>query len=226
MGGTVVETDTDGCINIATKPSDPAWSVLRGLSHQQIFLRRGDTPVTAGNPLQHCFLVLEGTLRIWRPLADGRRQITAFAFPGDWVGFDDAGEANVCVEAVTPVRAERYLLRSLQGAAAADAAVADALRDLLRSRIKAAQARILVLGHKNTREKLASFLLEMAERLADGGNVIPLPMSRHDIADYLGMSAETACRNFTHFVADQIIALPTANQVHILQRGSLEFIAI
>jgi CRP-like cAMP-binding protein len=226
MGDTVLEIQTAESLAIVAKPSDCNWSILRSLSHQEVEVRRGDAPVAAGSPSQYCFLVLEGALRIWRPLADGRRQITAFAFPGDWVGFDDAGEANVCVEAVTPVRAERYLLRSLQMAAAADAAVAEALRDLLRSRIKAAQERILILGHKNTREKLASFILEMANRLAGDGNMVPLPMSRHDIADYLGMSHETACRNFTHLVADQIIALPAPNQVHILQRGNLEFIAI
>ena len=173
-----------------------------------------------------CFFVIEGALRIWRTLANGRRQITAFAFAGDWVGFDDVGEDTVCIEAVTPVLAERYLLRNLQTAAAADAEVATSLQDLLKSRIKATQERILVLGHKNTREKIASFILEMADRLADGEDMVELPMSRPDIADYLGMSPETACRNFTNLVADGIIALPVSNLVHILRRSSLEYIAI
>lgn len=224
MGDTILEIQTAELLAIVAKPIHCNWSLLRSLSHQEVEVRRGDMPVAAGN--QYCFLVLEGTLRIWRPLANGRRQITAFAFPGDWVGFDDAGEVNSCVEAVTPVRAERHLLRNLQMAAAADAAVAEALRDLLRSRIRAAQRRILVLGCKNTREKLASFILEMSNRLADGGDMVPLPMSRHDIADYLGVSHETACRNFSHLVADQMIALPAPNQMHVLQRGNLEFIAV
>ncbi len=207
-------------------PDERRWPVLRSLASQHISLRRGETPTSTGTSGSQCFHVLEGTLRIWRALANGRRQITAFAFPGDWAGFDDVGEHNVRIEAVTPGRAERYHLRNIHMAVAADAAVGAELQELLRSRIKAAQERILVLGHKNTREKLASFILEMTNRLAEGGNTVELPMSRHDIADYLGMSPETTCRNFTNFVSDRIIALPAPNVVQILQRGSLEFIAI
>lgn len=188
--------------------------------------QRGEVLIGDGVPAQHCFLVLQGALRVWRPLADGRRQITSFVFPGDWVGLSEFRECNANVEAVTRVRAERYPLRLLLSAAATDRRVATALQDLLHSGLKAAQERILVLGHRNTREKLASFLLEMSDRLASGGNVIALPMSRYDIGDYLGMSSETVCRNFTQFVADGIITLPEPNQVHILRREMLEFIGL
>lgn len=206
--------------------ADVAWSALRVAKGEAISWRRGDTLMGAGAPADHCFLVLKGTLRVWRPLADGRRQIIAFAFPGDWVGLGELREYNASVEAVTPVQAERYLLRSLVAAAAKDVSVAAALRDLLRAGLEAAQERILVLGHRNTREKLASFILEMSDRLATNGGTVNLPMSRYDIGDYLGMSPETVCRNFTQLVADGIIALPEPNLVRILRRELLEFIGL
>ena len=226
MGEALLNHQARHSLSVQPIPYDCRWPVLRSLASQHISLRRGETPTSTGTSASQCFLVLEGTLRIWRALANGRRQITAFAFPGDWAGLDDVGEHNVCFEAVTPVRAERYHLRNLHMAVAANAAVGAELQELLRSRIKAAQERIFVLGHKNTREKLASFILEMTNRLAEGGNTVELAMSRQDIADYLGMSPETTCRNFTNFVADRIIALPAPNVVQILQRGSLQFLAI
>ena len=205
---------------------DISWPALRVAKKETVSARRGDTLVGAGAPAEHCFFVLEGALRVWRPLADGRRQILAFAFPGDWVGVGELREHNASVEAVAPARAERYPLRSLAAAAAADAGAAAALRDLLRAGLEAAQGRILVLGHRNTREKLAAFLLEMSDRLAAGGDAVDLPMSRHDIGDYLGMSAETVCRNFTQLAADGIIALPGPNRVRVLRRELLEFIGL
>ena len=207
-------------------PAEHGWEALQIPGGDIISAQRGEVLISAGVPAEHCLLVLEGALRVWRPLADGRRQITSFVFPGDWVGLGDLRECNASVEAVTRVRAERYPLRPLLAAAATDRRVAVALQDLLRADLTAAQERILVLGHRNTREKLASFLLEMSARLASGGNVISLPMSRYDIGDYLGMSSETVCRNFTQFVADGIISLPEPNRVHILRHEMLEFIGL
>ena len=206
--------------------SSDSWLALRAAENVTVSHPRGETVIGAGTLAKHCFFVLQGALRIWRPLADGRRQITAFVFPGEWVGLGERDECNAGVEAVTPVRAERYSLRSLLVAATLDASVMAALQDVLRADLEAAQERILVLGHRNTREKLASFILEMSDRLAAGGDSIVLPMSRYDIGDYLGMSSETVCRNFTQLVADRIIALPEPNLVRILRREMLEFIGL
>lgn len=203
---------------------ESTWAALRSVDRRTASAQRGEILIGAGRPAEHCFFVLQGTLRVWRPLADGRRQITAFVFPGDWVGVDELREYNASVEAVTQVLAERYSLRSLQTATTNDTGAAMAVQELLRAGLEAAQERILVLGHKNTREKLAAFILEMSDRLAAGGRLINLPMSRHDIGDYLGMSQETVCRNFTQLVSDGIIALPQPNVVRILRREMLEFI--
>jgi len=207
--------------------SSIATQRLREPGSLSIDLRRGQAVAAPDARLQYCVQVVSGALRICRPLADGRRQITGFLFPGDWAGLHEAREHHASIEAVSQSRVRLVLphnLRSVPAALHADPSAA--IESLFRERLQQAQARILVLGHKNAREKLASFLLEASHRLADGGDVIALPMPRADIADYLCLSAETVCRNFTQFVADGFIALPHPQSVHILRRGPLEFLGL
>jgi CRP-like cAMP-binding protein len=192
---------------------------------QALLLRRGQVLNLARCQTDQCFRVQQGAIRVCRPLADGRRQITAFLFPGDWVGLEEVHTLGASIEAVTATEVERFSLQMPAGMSPPSFGNVLALRDMLRSRLAAVQSRLLTLGYKNAREKLASFLLEMSDRLADGGDQFALPMSRHDIADYLCLSSETVCRNFTQFMADGIIALPEPKRIQILRRGSLQFLS-
>lgn len=197
------------------------FAELRG---QPLLLRRGQALDQARQAAEVCFRVQHGALRVCRPLADGRRQITAFLFPGDWIGVEEVRTLGASVEAIAPTEVERFTLQLPADVSVPNLGNALALRDMLRGRLAAVQSRLLTLGYKNAREKLASFLLEMSDRLSDGGDTVTLPMSRHDVADYLCLSAETVCRNFTQFMADGVIALPEAKRVEILRRGSLQFL--
>ncbi len=187
-------------------------------------LRKGQALICPDCRDQFYLHMLGGALRVVRPLADGRRQITAFLFPGDWLGLDEVREHNASIEAIVPSRLELLPLRSLEFRLAQGEIGAPGPETLFKARLQAAQHRILALGRRNAREKLAAFLIEMSERLAEGGNTIMLPMSRCDIGDYLCLSSETVCRNFSQLVADGIIALPSPNQVRVLRRNALAFI--
>ena len=121
-------------------------------------------------------------------------------------------------------RGGAFLPAHAGGCPPSDLATVPALRDMLRARLAAVQSRLLTLGHKNAREKLACFLLEMSERLAGGDDAFTLPMSRYDIADYLCLSSETVFTQFTQLMTSGIIALPEPKRVHILRRRPLEFI--
>jgi CRP-like cAMP-binding protein len=161
--------------------------------------------------------VAEGCLRVCHPLLDGRRQITDFLFAGDRIGLMEVRSHNGSIEAVTPATMVAFAAEGHDP----EEWPAD---DLYRMRLGALQSRLFMLGHKNAREKLAAFLLEMSERLAQGEDGFRLPMSRYDIADYLCVSPETVCRNFTQMVADGLLMLPDSQTVRILHRASLEFI--
>lgn len=156
--------------------------------------------------------VVSGCVRLCHPLIDGRRQITDFLFPEDRITVADLRMNHGTIEAVAP---STLLFRT------ADGHDDGHLRELL----EALQSQVFLLGHKNAREKLAAFLLKMSDRLAAGGASFRLPMSRHDISDYVCVSPETVCRNFTQLVADGLVKLPDAQTVQIVHRASLEFIA-
>ncbi|CAH2598977.1 Helix-turn-helix domain-containing protein [Rhodovastum atsumiense] len=189
-------------------------------------LRRRQTLRLPQGQADQCFHLQSGALRVCRALADGRRQITAFLFPGDWIGLGEVQMLSAGIEAILPSRIERFSLAALEEAAPLSFASVAALRDMLNARLVATQSRLLALEQKNARERLACFLLEISDRLAGGDNAFTLPMSRYDIADYLCLSSETVCRNFAQFMASGIISLPEPKQVHILRRGSLQFIGL
>ncbi|NMJ42490.1 helix-turn-helix domain-containing protein [Roseomonas sp. JC162] len=178
-------------------------------------MRRGEVFRSSDRGDLVALRVVEGCLRVCHPLHDGRRQITDFLMPDDGIGIDEVRRHNGSIEAVTPARVALLT---------ADTAEAEGESELAQARIGAMQARLFMLGHKNAREKLAAFLLEMSERIAPGEASFRLPMSRYDIADYLCLSPETVCRNFTQMSSDGLISLPDSQTVQILHRAPLEFI--
>jgi CRP-like cAMP-binding protein len=178
-------------------------------------LRRGEVLRTQDRGAEQALQVEHGCLRVCHPHSDGRRQITEFLFAGDRIGLAEVRSHNGSIEAVTPAAI------TLQPADPGDEAQA---ADFYNARLGMLQAKVFMLGHKNAREKLAAFIVEMSARIAAGGNEVVLPMSRYDIADYLCLSPETVCRNFTQLVADGLVALPESHVVRILHRASLEFI--
>jgi CRP-like cAMP-binding protein len=86
-----------------------------------------------------------------------------------------------------------------------------------------AQTRMLLLGRMTATERVSSFLVEMFDR-RDSGRAIELPMSRTDIADYLGLTIETVCRVLSGFKRDGVIAIPTAHRIELRDRAALEAI--
>ncbi|WP_170979531.1 helix-turn-helix domain-containing protein [Roseomonas sp. HF4] len=178
-------------------------------------LRRGEVLRTQDRGTEQALQVEQGCLRVCHPHSDGRRQITEFLFAGDRIGLAEVRSHNGSIEAVTPAAI------TLQPTDPRDEEQAT---DFYNARLGVLQAKLFMLGHKNAREKLAAFIIEMSDRIAAGGNEVVLPMSRYDIADYLCLSPETVCRNFTQMVADGLVALPESHAVQILHRASLEFI--
>jgi CRP/FNR family transcriptional regulator, nitrogen fixation regulation protein len=168
---------------------------------------------------EHVFGVLSGTLRTCRIIADGRRQIMAFLFPGDWCWLEDRLGHPTAVEAITEAQVVRMGRRQLAAPTADGGSV---MHQILHASLTAALDRNVTLGQKSARDKVAAFLLDLSQRLAEGGPDLRLPMSRYDIADYLGLRSETVCRTLAQLAAAQVIALPEPQHVRILDRGVLE----
>jgi len=171
-------------------------------------------------PAEFVYMVTRGAIRTYKLLADGRRQIAAFRLSGDIFGLE-VGDSHVFTaeaiadsEVIVAKRSAIMAIAARDGAVARDMWAATA-RDLVR-----AHDLMLLLGRKSAQERVATFLLEMADRVADG-TMIDLPMSRHDIADYLGLTIETVSRTLSQMEHAATIALPTCRRIELRNRSVL-----
>jgi CRP/FNR family transcriptional regulator, nitrogen fixation regulation protein len=156
-------------------------------------------------PADYLYKVVSGAVRTYKILSDGRRQVGGFYQPGDIFGLEFADEHTLSAEAISDAKVLVVKRSALNTLAGRDRLVAQQLFALIGRELHRVQDRILLLI-KNARERVASFLLEMAERASEN-NTIELPMSRQDIADYLGLTIETVCRTLS--------ALETASAIEV-----------
>ena len=167
------------------------------------------------------YKVISGTVRVCKLLADGRRHIGEFCFSGDYFGIDSGAERLYSAEAVDDVIVMRFERKATERLIDQNAAVARILRDTVLRELTNAHGHTLLLGRMTALERVATFLLEMFER-RDRTKTLDLPMSRNDIADYLGLTIETVCRTLSAFKRDGVIGIPTAHRIELLDRDALE----
>jgi CRP/FNR family nitrogen fixation transcriptional regulator len=181
------------------------------------FYHSGAEIYTQGENAGFLFKVAFGCVRVYRLMADGRRQICAFYLSGEVFGFEAASRHQFSAEAVGGTGV--YRIRLTQEIAASSGFLPLALEAMAR-----AQQHLLVLGRQNAAERVAAFLLDMAER-QEASDRIDLPMSRGDIADYLGLTIETVSRIFTRFRRMGLIRLVGLREVEFLNRQALQDLA-
>ena len=136
------------------------------------------------------------------------------SLPGDIFGLENGTNYRFTAEAIVATTVRVVWRHSFEYVAAIDVRVAHNLLSLTTNNLLHAEQHMLLLGRKNSREKVAAFLLEMDRRLA-GTGMIALPMTRRDIADYLGLSLETVSRELSYLRANRVLKFPDANQRHI-----------
>lgn len=170
------------------------------------------------------YKVVSGVVRVCKFLADGRRQIEAFHAEGEIFGFELGDAHAMSAEAVSDCTLVAYRRYGIETLAKTDQIVASQLFRLAVRSLAQAQNHALLLGRRGAPEKVASFLLALAERSARG-RVIHLAMTRQDIADYLGLTIETVSRSFSQFARDGLIALPNIREVRLTNVEALEDIA-
>lgn len=172
---------------------------------------------------EHVYVVLSGAVRICKLLGDGRRQIETFCLAGDVFGWETAPRHRFSAEAVSECKVVRVKRSILFARASDDAELAHAMWALTAAELSRTQNHLLVLGRKTAQERVATFLLDMASRAGTGqgpaGVEVTLPMSRQDIADFLGLTIETVSRTLTHLEETAAIALPSSRRV-VLRDGA------
>ncbi len=188
----------------------------------------GRTFITEQDKATDFFNVTAGTVRLFKLLPDGRRQITGFAGPGDFLGLAVTSSYSFGAEAVTDVRICRFSRPRMRRLLHDFPALESRLLEVASRELVHAQEQMLLLGRKTARERLASFLVSQA-REGRGGTLprprLHLAMTREDIADYLGLTIETVSRSFSKLKTDRLIAIPSPPEIVILNMAGLETIA-
>lgn len=191
--------------------------------------------LTAGQALFHegdaatrVFSLTSGTLKLYKLLADGRRQIMGFMHPGDFLGISVDDEHAFTAEAMEDAQLCWFPRGRFDDFVESHSEMERELYLLAAHELGAAQRQLVLLGRKTATERLASFLLSLSERAAAAhgrAEIVRLPMSRSDIADYLGLTKETVSRVLSSFRSDRVVRLQTLGTVEILDREELELLA-
>jgi CRP/FNR family transcriptional regulator len=169
----------------------------------------GETVFFEGDPARHVFEITEGVIRLCKVLVDGRRVISGFLFAGDIVGVSQKRRFIYSAEAVNGVKVRRINRRSLDEAVDKSSTLRPQVFARMCDEMAAVQDQMVLLSCKNAEERVSSFLASLMKRHRVAGQasiVIDLPMTRQDMADYLGMTIETVSRNLTKLAKKGVLA--------------------
>ena len=179
-------------------------------------LVRGEELFAEGDDADHFYKVVSGTIRTYKLLNDGRRQIDAFQLAGDIFGMETGAEHRFSAEAVegtTVLVVRRCAFTTL---AQDNPAFGNQVMISMLTSLERAHDHMLLLGRKTAQEKIATFLLGIAARIAKGDR-FDLPMQRSDIADHLGLTIETVSRTLTQLTKAGLIELAAASRCVLLR---------
>ena len=220
--------------SFATVPApkaSPAVIIQGGLPRsahepQGIALRlaKGEELFAEGEAAEYFYKVVAGTVRSYKLLSDGRRQIDAFHLAGDIFGIEAGAEHRFSAEAVGGVAVIAYRRSALDRLTREHPAFGEQVMSSMIRSLERAQDHMLLLGRKTAQEKIATFLLDLAERMHEDDR-FELPMLRSDIADHLGLTIETVSRTLAEFARKGLIKLAAGSRSVVLSnRAGLEFL--
>ncbi|WP_035693745.1 cyclic nucleotide-binding domain-containing protein [Azospirillum halopraeferens] len=191
---------------------------------QTVRIEANHTIFGEGDAADALYNVTSGTVKLYKLLPDGRRQITGFLITGDFIGLALNESYAYTAETVTGCTLCRFPRKKLEALLDEFPKMQRRLFSMASNELAAAQDQMLLLGRKTAKEKICSFLLMLSQRAARRGhkdNPVHVPMSRADIADYLGLTTETVSRTFTQLKTAGIISLQEGNKIQIAGMDAL-----
>jgi CRP/FNR family transcriptional regulator len=188
----------------------------------------GQSFIDEGEPASCFFIITAGTAKLFKLLPDGRRQITGFVGPGQFLGLAVSDAYAFSAEAMENVRYCRFPRAALRTVLDDFPQMEKLLLQVASNELVAAQEQMLLLGRKTARERLASFLLAQSRQGMPSGHSrrrFGLPMTRVDIADYLGLTIETVSRTLTRLRSEGLIDIVSQSGLVISDPSGLENVA-
>lgn len=209
--------------NPAASATDDRFGLVAGhagLVATEFSYKKDEEIFGEDEPSEYVYQIIRGSVRSYKLLSDGRRQIGAFYLPGDVFGLESGPVHRLTAEAIVDTTVRLVKRRSLEEAARSAVQVARSLWSMTAGELRHAEDHMLLLGRKNAMERVASFLLEMDRRLAVAG-MMALPMCRRDIGDYLGLTLETVSRALSQLHSQGVLGFSGARQIVLRNRQRL-----
>lgn len=223
----VSHTGCSGCLSrhlavCSAVPADKMYVIESAVGEMR--LHAGAILAHEGAPRREVYTLTRGMMRRVRLLADGRRLVAGFILPGDFIGFSSGSHYRHTIEAVTECALCAFSMQEMKTLCKQLPELESGLLEHACTELDATRSGLMTLARLNPAERLAHFLIEIGERQRlRGGSAteIALPMTRTDIADYLGLTIETVSRSFTRLRREDIIGLDGAHHVTLLDVAKL-----
>lgn len=191
---------------------------------EQLTLSARDTLFDEGDRATHIYTLVQGTAKLTRLLPDGREQVLGFRFAGDVLGYTGAERYPFSAQLLTSAQLCRLERRRLDGLLRRYPALERRLLDLCVQELAATQDQLVTVGRRTAEARVAAFLLSLADagrRRHHVGAVLDMPMTRSDIADFLGLTLETVSRTLTAFRRRGWVREPAHGRVELLRMDRL-----
>jgi len=182
----------------------------------------------AGSPAQWVFLIADGVIKSYSNLANGKRDICAFLFARDLFGLAEKGRYVNSVQAVTGVTLYRFPLAELTAALKRDGEMQFAFLVKVTHQLRRAQRRSILMNRRDAAGRLAMFLVFMTNNMgytASGSSSVSLPMTRSDIAGFVGLSLESVSRAAAHLEREGLVTFEDRHSARILDLARLTRLA-
>lgn len=190
-------------------------------------LPRNHTVFSEGDSTDQVYELVSGVIRLCKHTPGGRRHILDFVMPGEIFGLMEHSEHTMTAEVVGDVVLMSYSRNQLDRLSATDPVVRRRVLTAVSDNLLAAQQQLLILGCQDAKEKIASFILRLADRTdLKAGARLALPMGRQDIADHLGLTIETVCRAIRALHRAAIINVPNTHELILTDMRALRALAI
>jgi CRP/FNR family transcriptional regulator, anaerobic regulatory protein len=211
-----VEPSAEPCTDCSVRPFSLCAALdkseLRGLEHlgRHVHFASCETAFAQEDLTTSFYNLLQGVMRLYKLLPDGRRQIVGFALPGDFLGMTATARHSFSADAIGSVAVCRFSRAEFARFIDDKPHLLRRINELAVRELSQAQDHMVLLGRRSAEEKVATFLVGWRDRLgrlSEPTRTVPLPMSRQDIADYLGLTIETVSRTFTKLERDGVIQI-------------------
>lgn len=182
----------------------------------------------AGDERSHVYRIESGAMCLYKIMPDGRRQVVDFAYAGDLIGLGCEPEHAVNAQALEPTRLKSFPIATLTRLAGSDSVLGIALYEAMSRELAAAQDHLFTIAQRSAAERVACFLVALSNRNNRRGqdaSTLVLPMTRADIADFLGLTIETVSRMLTKLKLAKLIDLEQSTLVRLLDIPKLKRLA-